>query len=183
MEGDDHGEAYTAIEWGVGLSLEILTLQGPRFSPLSKAICAAPLCEALTPCRGLRPHHVQKDCVGTWETSPGPDRVGDLDHDRKSRRRSCRGTGEESDGCTVLMKPRTRPTNWRRRVWREGGRSEGRQSNNACAGHRVGSGMSLELLCLRLNLQGEARGLKASDLRQEPGAGKPHAGICGGGAG
>ena len=46
--------------------------------------------------------------------------------DRKSRRRSCRGRREESDGCTVPMKPRTKPTSDRwRRVWREGGRSEG----------------------------------------------------------
>ena len=42
MEGDDHGEAYTAIEWGVGLSLEILTLQGPRLSPLREGyMCGA----------------------------------------------------------------------------------------------------------------------------------------------
>src|SRR5262249_35773875 len=34
-----------------------------------KATCAAPLCEVLTPCRGLRPHHVQRDCIGTWEIS------------------------------------------------------------------------------------------------------------------
>jgi hypothetical protein len=27
VEGDDHGEAYTATEWGVGLSLEILIPQ------------------------------------------------------------------------------------------------------------------------------------------------------------
>jgi hypothetical protein len=30
------------------------------------ATCAAPLGEVLTPCRGLRPHHVQKDRIGTW---------------------------------------------------------------------------------------------------------------------
>ena len=28
MEGDDHGEAYTAILWGVGLSHEILEVAG-----------------------------------------------------------------------------------------------------------------------------------------------------------
>ena len=42
MEGDDHGEAYTAIEWGMGLSLEILTSQGPRLSPLREGnMCGA----------------------------------------------------------------------------------------------------------------------------------------------
>ena len=28
MEGDDHGEAYTVIVWGVGLSHEILEIAG-----------------------------------------------------------------------------------------------------------------------------------------------------------
>src|SRR3977135_3977123 len=32
--------------------------RGPRVSIRSKATCAAPLGEVLTPCRGLRPHHV-----------------------------------------------------------------------------------------------------------------------------
>ena len=36
---------------------------------LEKATCAAPLCEVLTPCRGQRPHHVQRDRIGTWEVS------------------------------------------------------------------------------------------------------------------
>src|SRR5262245_35131693 len=44
-------------------------LRSPRVFIRSKATCAAPLCEVLTPCRGLRPHHVQRDCIGTWEIS------------------------------------------------------------------------------------------------------------------
>ena len=43
--------------------------QGPRVSYCSKAICAAPLCKVLTPCRGQRPHPVQKGRTGTWEVS------------------------------------------------------------------------------------------------------------------
>ena len=43
--------------------------QGPRVFIHSKATCAAPLCEVLSPCRGLRPHHVQKDRIGTWDIS------------------------------------------------------------------------------------------------------------------
>src|SRR5947208_1597178 len=43
--------------------------RGPRVSIRSKAICAAPLCEVLTPCRGQRPHHVQRDRIGSWEIS------------------------------------------------------------------------------------------------------------------
>src|SRR5260370_19881783 len=45
------------------------TAQGPRGFIRSKATCAAPLCEVLTPCRGQRPHHVQRDRIGTWEVS------------------------------------------------------------------------------------------------------------------
>src|SRR5258708_38521908 len=49
-------------------------------------------------------------------------------HDGKSRRRSRRGRDEESDGCIVPVKPRTRPTSSRRRRWwREGGRPKGRR--------------------------------------------------------
>ena len=54
MEGDDHGEAYTAIAWGVGLSHEMVTMQGLRRSKTSKAICAEPLSEVPSPCRGLK---------------------------------------------------------------------------------------------------------------------------------
>src|ERR1700730_6004040 len=43
--------------------------RGPRVFIRSKATCAAPLCEVLTPCRGLRPHHVQKDRIRSWEIS------------------------------------------------------------------------------------------------------------------
>src|SRR6187431_351927 len=43
--------------------------RGLRVSIRSKATCAAPLCEVLTPCRGLRPHHVQRDRIGSWEIS------------------------------------------------------------------------------------------------------------------
>src|SRR5438552_5550588 len=67
--GDSGCEAYTAIAWGVGLSHEISISQGPRVFIRSKATCAAPLCEVLTPCRGRRPPHVQRDRIGSWEVS------------------------------------------------------------------------------------------------------------------
>jgi hypothetical protein len=63
VEGDDHGEAYTAIEWGMGLSLEILTSQGPRLSPLREGnMCgtamrgadALPGSEAISRSKGAR---------------------------------------------------------------------------------------------------------------------------------
>ena len=51
------------------MSHEILNIAGPSRLLPSKATCAAPSCGALTPCRGLRPHHARKDRVGTWEIS------------------------------------------------------------------------------------------------------------------
>src|SRR3954465_2892523 len=72
VEGDDHGEAYTAILWGVGLSHEMAMSQGPRRSMVPKATCAGPLCEDPSPCRGLRPHPARRDVVGTWEPASGP---------------------------------------------------------------------------------------------------------------
>src|SRR6266511_1212776 len=67
--GDSGHEAYTAIAWGVGLSHERADIAGAEVFIHSKATCAAPLCEVLTPCRGLRPHHMQKDRIGSWEVS------------------------------------------------------------------------------------------------------------------
>jgi hypothetical protein len=52
---------------GCGIEFERSILQGPRVFIRSTATCAAPPCEVLTPCRGRRPHHVQKDRIGSWE--------------------------------------------------------------------------------------------------------------------
>ena len=67
--GDSGGEAYTAIAWGVGLSHERSYIAGAEGFHSLEGKCAAPLCEVLSPCRGLRPHHVQRDRIGTWEVS------------------------------------------------------------------------------------------------------------------
>ena len=71
--GDSGDEAYTAIAWDVGLSLERSISREPRvFIRARRQHVAAPSCEVLTPCRGLRPHHVQKDRIGTWERTSLP---------------------------------------------------------------------------------------------------------------
>ena len=76
-------EAYTAIAWGVGLSHERSDIVGAESFYSLKGDCAAPLCEVLSPFRGLRPHHLQKDRIGSWEVSgltgaglPPPARIG-----------------------------------------------------------------------------------------------------------
>ena len=127
MEGDDHGEAYTVIVWGVGLSHERLEIAGAE----AVATAEGNMCGA-----AMRGADALPGSEATSRTNGSRRNLGDLTppavasaipgRDRKSRRRSCRGRREESDGCTVPMKPRTKPTSDRwRRVWREGGRSEG----------------------------------------------------------
>ena len=61
----------------------------------------------------------------------------------------------------------------------------GKVSGNACSGLSAGLSMSRERRAYVTTIGGAAklRRMDTSDLRQEPGAGKPHAGICGGGAG
>ena len=67
--GDSGREAYTAIAWGVGLSHERSDIAGAEgFHSLEGNMCGT-LGEVLTPCRGQRPHHVQRDRIGTWEVS------------------------------------------------------------------------------------------------------------------
>jgi hypothetical protein len=82
--GDSGCEAYTAIAWGVGLSHERSDVAGAEGLLLLEGnMCGTVLCEVLTPCRGQRPHHVQKDRIGSWEVSgltgtalPLPARIG-----------------------------------------------------------------------------------------------------------
>ena len=62
--------------------------------------------------------------------------------DGKSRRRSRRGRDEESDGCIVPVKPRTKPTSTSVAEMVEGRRpAEGKASSNAGPGRRAGLGM------------------------------------------
>ena len=150
----------------------------------SKATCAAPSCEALSPCRGLK---------ATSRTKGSRRNLGDLvwpavaaaipGRGRKARSRSCRGTGEESDGLVVPMKRPNKPvTNGGGGGGGKGpGRREGRwqrMPRTQCRTRHV-TGVA----CLRTGTAWAAkpRTPVTFDLRQEPGAGKPHAGICAGG--
>jgi hypothetical protein len=99
----------------------------------------------------------------------------------KARSRSRTGWAEESDGCIVPMKPRTTSADGLMTESVEGRRPvEGRARANACPGHRAGPGMSPTARAHGPELDGppKPRMPVASDLRQEPGAGQPHAGIC-----
>ena len=67
--GDSGCEAYTAIAWGVGLSHERSDIAGAEgFHSLEGNMCGTAMrgADALP---GQRPHHVQRDRIGTWEVS------------------------------------------------------------------------------------------------------------------
>ncbi len=182
MEGDDHGEAYTVIVWGVGLSHEILEIAGAEAVAIAEGnMCGAvmrgtvalPGSEAISRTDGSRWNLGDLVWPAVARVIPG--------RDRKSRRRSCRGTDEESDGCIVPLKHRTKPTEigGGDGGGKAAGRREGKHSN-ACSGLSAGFSMSLkQCACGSM----ASKPTIAFDLRREPGAGKLHAGICGGGVG
>src|SRR3954465_2695491 len=78
----------------------------------------------------------------------------------------------------------SREERWRRGR-REGTQSEAEVDAEARPGHSAGFGVSQEAPIRGSNLNGPSKPRTSItfDLRQEPGARKPHAGICGGGAG
>ena len=79
----------------------------PRPLTEPKATCVDPLCEGLSLSRGRRPHHVQREQVGTWEISRlavaeirriGPHGEGDEPKPMMNGR-------EKSDPVVVAVKP------------------------------------------------------------------------------
>src|SRR5271167_2835416 len=69
VTGDSGCEAYTAIAWGVGLSHERSYVAGAEgFHSLEGNMCGTVMRGAVA-LPGLRPHHVQRDRIGTWEVS------------------------------------------------------------------------------------------------------------------
>ena len=130
MEGDDHGEACTAILWGVGLSHEnqdvagaeaLVSVEGNMCGAAMQGPVALPGSKATSRKKGTRRNLGDRATPTTAEADAG--------RDGKPRRRSRSGRGEASDGCVVPVKPRTKPTTNRwRRWWREGSRPEGRRA-------------------------------------------------------
>ena len=144
------------IIWGVGLSHEILevagaeavaTAEGNMCGAVMRGTVALPGSEATSRMNGSRRNLGDLTPPAVATAIPG--------HDRKSRRRSCWGRREESDGCVVPMKPRTKPTtNRQRREWREGaGRRKGEQRRTPRTQSRAG-----------VSLKRRAYGLKVHGL-------------------
>ena len=143
MEGDDHGEAYTAIVWSGLLSRErykpagaetVENVEGNMLRTVMRGATALPWSK--TPLRSKGTRRNLGDLIPPAVATAIPGRFG------KARSRSRIGRYEESDGRIVPMKPRTTPAN-RRVAESVEGRVEGRAKANACPGHSAGIGMSL----------------------------------------
>ena len=111
MEGDDHGEAYTAIVRGVGLSHERPKVaEAEAFTVAEGKMCGAAMRGADAPPGSKATSRTKGSCRNLGDLARPAVASAIPGHVGKSRRRSRRGTGEESDGCIVPMKPRTRPS-------------------------------------------------------------------------
>jgi len=143
VEGDDHGEAYTAIEWSGLLSRErykfagaetVENVEGNMLRTVMRGATALPWSK--TPLRPKGPRRNLGDLMPPAVATAIPGRFG------KARSRSRIGRYEESDGRIVPMKPRTTPADRRGAESVEGRRSvQGRARTNACPGHIAGTGM------------------------------------------
>ena len=69
MEGDDHREAYTAIEWGRQLSRERYYAAEAEAVDMAEGNMCGPAMQGPSLSRGRRPYHAQKEHAGTWEIS------------------------------------------------------------------------------------------------------------------
>ena len=144
MEGDDHGEAYTAIVWSGLLSRErykvagaetVENVEGNMLRTVMRGATALPWSK--TPLRPKGTRRNLGDLMPPAAATAIPGRFG------KVRSRSRIGRYEESDGRIVPMKPRTTPADGLVAESVEGRRPvEGRARANACPGHSAGTGMS-----------------------------------------
>ena len=139
------------IVWGVGLSHEIpkdvgaeavMTAEGNMCGAAMRGTVALPGSKATSRTNGARWN--LGDLMSLVFT------IGITGRDGKSRRRSCRGRCEESDGCVGPVKPRTKPTtNRRRRDWgKTAGRREGehrRMLRTLCRDQHVTEAASLRV--------------------------------------
>ena len=127
MEGDDHGEAYTAIEWSGLLSRErykfagaetVENVEGNMLRTVMRGATALPWSK--TPLRSKGTRRNLGDLMPPAVATAIPGRFG------KARSRSRIGRYEESDGRIVPMKPRTTPAD-RRGGGERGGKAVGRR--------------------------------------------------------
>ena len=87
MEGDDHGEAYTAIEWSGLLSRERYKFAGAETVENVEGNMLRTVMRGATALPWSKTHYARRERVGTWETLCRP----------QSPRRSRATTGSPMD--------------------------------------------------------------------------------------
>jgi len=166
------------------LSHEMESSQGRRLLDLPNATRAVPVCEVPSALPGSEsPSRAQGSRRNLGDLMRGRVALCRAGPPRKGEEPSpWMNVHEKSDGCVVPSKPRTKPGDSPVAESVEGRRPVGRKaSGDIRPGHRTGYGVhrkprAYEQMVLMVPPV-------ASDSRQEPGAGKPHAGICAGGPG
>jgi hypothetical protein len=187
VAGDDGCEAYTANQWSGLLSREsnevaeaetVENVEGNMLRTVMRGATALPWSETPLRWQGRRRNLGDLNSPATATAIAG--------HDGASKRRSHRGRDEGSDGGIVLMKP-TNKTGCDAGGGEGGGKASGRGEGRQRRVPRTQSRIPHETEAASLRVVGNGPPKPPTTItfhfRQEPGAGKPHAGICAGGPG
>ena len=183
--GDGGCEAYTAMQWGVLLSHEIRNVaeaetvsnvEGNMCGPAMRGSDALPGSKNTSRCKGMRRNLGGLVADRRAACSTGPRQEGE---EPKLAMHGC----EKSDRCVVPWKFANKAE--RSAAERMEGRHlvEGRPAGRTRSGHRTGPACHAYRLgpAASLHRSPQPRTAQRYHPRQEPGAGKPHAGICAGG--
>jgi len=182
VAGDGGGEAYTAMQWGVLLSHEtsqfaeaetVSNVEGNMCGPVMRGADALPGSKNTSRCKGTRRN--LGGLVADRRVNARPARVG-----KAARPKLAMHGHEKSDRCVVPRKSVNKAE--RSAAERMEGRRlvEGRSAGKTRSGHRTGPACHVYRSDPAASLHGSSRPRTAqrNHPRQEPGAGKPHAGIC-----
>ena len=179
MFGDGHDEAYTAIVWGVGMSHEMINVaeaeavdgaEGNMCGTAMQGSVALPRSEATSRTKGSRRN--LGDLAPPTAASGGSGPRREAEEAKPSRKG--RGVGRGSSTCEALEQ------GWddqRRRAWREGPRSEGGGVDNDRLRTQRRKPSDKRGPRPRTGMWDSSRTSVTLHFREEPGAGKPHAGI------
>jgi hypothetical protein len=182
--GDGGCEAYTTIAWGGLLSRESKKIAGAEaLENVEGNMCGVVMRDAVAPPRSKTPSRANRQRRNLGDLAWPAVAAAIPGRGRKARSRRCRGTGEGSDEPRSTDEaPEQGREERRRRMRREGG-SVGRMADDwRCSGHRTGQSIPCPSPTSGSATRGGVRAHPITpDFRQEPGAGKPHAGICAGG--
>ena len=110
------------------MSCEMQNIAGAEtFDDVEGNMCGVAMRDAVAPSGSKTPSRAKRQCRNLGDLAWPTIAEAVLGRDRKSRRRSCRGTGEESDGPIVPVKRSNKPamSGGGERGGKEPGRREG----------------------------------------------------------